>query len=148
MPQSHTTHTMLASRPSLLGDPAGGLRLPTPPLTPAIAAPPPPVPPPPLPPPPSPRASRLFRLAAGRRLSSPRLGKSSKAPMPTRGRRAARRSENVEKEGSVSGVRCVWLASGGSVRCERAAPSASCARRRSAARARMAGLGLVGVRVG
>jgi len=43
---------------------------------------------------------------------------------------------NVEKEGSVSGVRCVWLASGGSVRCERAAPSASCARRRSAARGR------------
>jgi len=36
----------------------------------------------------------------------------------------------------VSGVRCVWLASGGSVRCERAAPSASCARRRSAARGR------------
>ena len=140
---SHTTHTMLASRPSLLGDPAGGLRLPTPPLTPAIAA-PPPVPPPP---PPPPRGSRLFRLAAGRRLSSPRLGRSSKAPMPTRGRRAARRSENVEKEGSVSGVRCVWLASGGSVRCERAAPSASCARRRSAARARVAGLGLNRVRV-
>ena len=70
-----------------------------------------------------------------RRLSSPRLGSevSSNAPRSTRGRRAERRSENVEKEGSVSGVRCVWLASGGSVRCERATPSASCARRRSAA---------------
>ena len=42
-----------------------------------------------------------------RRLSSPRLGSevSSNAPRSTRGRRAERRSENVEKEGSVSGVR-------------------------------------------